>query len=250
MKKYLFLTAILVAITSFAQNFAGGQEIFKNVKTYSPSQEYYLIFQQDGNLVMYKARNNSSFWSSKTSNLGSRAIFQDDGNLVVYNRSNTPVFSTNTGNRGAMMRVQDDGNLVIYSRNSNPIWSSVADTAQNGGESPHFSQSGMRKGFKFSIGEKLYSNNREFYLSFQPDGNLVIYDRNRNVVWDAKTGNRGARAEFQNDGNLVVYNRRGQALFASNTGNRNANSLLMQDDGNLVIYDSRNNPLWSSDGEQ
>lgn len=250
MKKLLLFATLFLSFGFFAQNFSGGQEIVKNVKNYSPSKSYYLIFQNDGNLVLYKTRNNTSVWNSRTSDVGNKAIFQTDGNLVIYNRSNKPIYATNTENRGAVLRIQDDGNLVIYNSNNGHVWSSQEDVAQNGTEVSAISPNVLKKGFKFTVDEKIYSKNRKFYLIFQLDGNLVIYSNNGGVVWDAKTGERGARAEFQKDGNLVVYNRRGQALFATNTSDGTANSAMMQDDGNLVVYDARNNALWASDGNR
>ena len=166
MKKNLFLAILFLSFGLFAQNFSVGQEIFKNVKNYSPSKSFYLIFQNDGNLVLYKTRTNTSVWDSKTSNIGSKAIFQPDGNLVVYNRSTTPVYSTNTGNRGALMRVQDDGNLVIYNSNNSHVWSSMEDVAQHGTEVSAINPSVLKKGYRFTVDEKIYSpkDGRSFQL--------------------------------------------------------------------------------------
>lgn len=246
MKKILFLAMLVIAISITAQNVYRGQEFVKGARYQSPNKNFYLIFQDDGNLVLYSKRTNTSVWDSKTSDKGVKAYFQDDGNLVVYNAYNKPVYSTNTSNRGETIRIQDDGNLVIYGSNNRDVWSSIADRAQHGGVSSQ-NNTVFQRSYRFAAGEKLYSGNRDYYLIFQSDGNLVVYDRNNQVLWDAKTSNRGSRAEFQNDGNLVVYNRKGQPLFATNTSDKNARTLVMQNDGNLVVYDAGNNALWGSD---
>lgn len=91
-------------------------------KIYSSNGNYYLIFQNDGNLVFCN-KNSTPIWSSNTQNKGRKAIFQKDGNLVVYNSANTAVFSTNTNSdqNNNKLVVQDDGNLVIYN-GYNPLW--------------------------------------------------------------------------------------------------------------------------------
>lgn len=78
-----------------------------------------LIFQSDGNLVVYNELERPVF-ASNTLGRGHRLIFQNDGNLVVYNQFGTSpsnaVFSTRTqGNPGDFLAVQTDGNVVIYS---------------------------------------------------------------------------------------------------------------------------------------
>ena len=62
--------------------------------------EYNLVFQNDGNLVLY-GYGKEVKWSSKTENRGERAIFQRDGNLVIYDYSGKAIFSTKTNDKGA-----------------------------------------------------------------------------------------------------------------------------------------------------
>ena len=86
-----------------------------------------LIFQNDGNLVLFSG-SRSPLWSSGTAN--QRAVqlsMQADGNLVIYNMDGTAIWSTNTSdNFGATLAIQEDGNVVIYGREGQPLWS--ADT--------------------------------------------------------------------------------------------------------------------------
>ncbi len=91
-----------------------GKTFQKDTKLYSANGNYYLIFQNDGNLVFYN-RNKKVIWSSNTQNRGRKAVFQEDGNLVVYNRANKAIYATETNNnQNNKLVVQDDGNLVIY----------------------------------------------------------------------------------------------------------------------------------------
>ena len=98
-----------------------GARLHSGESIWSPSGEFQLFCQRDGNLVLY--RNGSPFWSSGTSGKGVRECFmQTDGNLVLYGYSHEPVWASNTqGNPGAFLAVQDDGNVVIY-RPVIPVW--------------------------------------------------------------------------------------------------------------------------------
>lgn len=89
-----------------------------------PGGYYYLIYQSDGNLVLYKEQSNGSqqaIWSSDTTNIpSSYCIMQGDGNLVIYNAANRAVWNSGSqGSPGSILVVQNDGNIVIYQ----PKWS-------------------------------------------------------------------------------------------------------------------------------
>jgi hypothetical protein len=87
-----------------------------------------LIFQPDGNLVLYLIDDKGVItdvrWASNTSNKGGKFLaFQSDGNLVIYTTENNgvlsgPIFATQTGRPNAHpddhVSVQNDGNVVIY----------------------------------------------------------------------------------------------------------------------------------------
>lgn len=86
-----------------------------------------LVFQTDGNLVLYQS--GRALWSSGTHGSGAtRVVFQEDGNLVIYGKTG-PVWSSNTfGNIGARLVVQNDGNVVVYSYADRPLWASNSNS--------------------------------------------------------------------------------------------------------------------------
>ncbi len=102
----------------------------------SPSGQFTLIYQDDGNLVLYSAAPGNplgrAVWNSGTSGRGpGRCAMQADGNLVIYATKNTdqnPLWSSGTqGHANTHLYVQDDGNVVIYvgtpEHNGRGIWS-------------------------------------------------------------------------------------------------------------------------------
>lgn len=94
-----------------------------------------LVYQGDGNLVLYVRRwgvmpttHPGSGWEARwASNTAGQpagiCAMQGDGNLVLYAPDGTPIWASNTwGHPGAFLVVQDDENVVIY-EGGNPIWS-------------------------------------------------------------------------------------------------------------------------------
>lgn len=100
---------------------------------------------------------------------------------------------------------------------------------------------------QLSAGESRTSDNGQYRLDMQQDGNLVLYRTSDNApLWAAGTNDRGGtRAVMQDDGNLVVY-KDSDPLWASDTSGHPGASLSLQDDGNLVVYEGTT-PLWATD---
>src|SRR5262249_50424351 len=86
----------------------------------SADGRFVLVYQGDGNLVLYQG-SNPLWWTSTNSPNPGFAVMQGDGNFVVYD-STGPVWWSGTGTPGAFLVVQDDGNTVIYSPGSSPLW--------------------------------------------------------------------------------------------------------------------------------
>jgi hypothetical protein len=109
-----------------------GQVLFRNDTVLSRNRQYALIFQDDGNLVLYPVGYSDPLWASNTDdatvgllNMALVCIMQGDGNFVIYSNwaANRAVWTTRTeGNPGAHFEVQDDVNLVVYNPDRTPIW--------------------------------------------------------------------------------------------------------------------------------
>lgn len=80
------------------------------------------VYQNDGNLVLYRSQN--ALWASNTvgTSLGV-CIMQGDGNLVIYDVNKRAVWNSGTwGNLNSNLIVQNDGNVVIYRADNTAIW--------------------------------------------------------------------------------------------------------------------------------
>ena len=65
-----------------------------------------LIWQSDGNLVMYDIYERP-VWQSGTADRGHYFAFQKDSNLVVYSENFTPIFATHTYSPRPLLVIQD-----------------------------------------------------------------------------------------------------------------------------------------------
>ena len=96
-------------------------------------------------------------------------------------------------------------------------------------------------------GSSITSTDGRFMLSFQNDGNLVLYSVGGGglALWAASTSGPG-EAIMQGDGNFVVYEPDGRtAKWASGSGGPNS-WLIVQNDGNLVIYNAAGKAVWAT----
>ena len=98
-------------------------------------------------------------------------------------------------------------------------------------------------------GESFRSPNGQYRLTYQFDGNLVLYDDMTGVaLWGTNTGGRGAgQALLQTDGNFVVSGPSGEVHWTSGTAGNPRAYLVLQNDGNLVIYRADGRPAWGRD---
>jgi hypothetical protein len=90
----------------------------------STGGRYRLVYQSDGNLVLYDSSDGTAQWNSGTGGTSAGQVaMQSDGNVVVYDAQGTAHWTTNTaGNANATLVVQSDGNLVVYSSGGQAVW--------------------------------------------------------------------------------------------------------------------------------
>jgi hypothetical protein len=89
-------------------------------------------------------------------------------------------------------------------------------------------------------------------LIFQSDGNLVFY-RTTGTSWEplwasGTNGKGGNEVSFQGDGNLVIY-ANGRAVWATGTNGHGVTRLTLRSDGNVVLTDTAGNVKWQTGTE-
>jgi hypothetical protein len=100
---------------------------------YSPNEDYQLIMQADGNLVLYDGAG-KALWASNTDHHpGAYLKMQTDGNLVVYPPTGHALWASGTDkDAGDHLSLQSDANLVLY-KGSTPVWATRTNGKGTGG---------------------------------------------------------------------------------------------------------------------
>jgi hypothetical protein len=96
--------------------------LYPDQSVYSANGSYRVVYQQDGNLVLYQG--GTAKWASGTAGTSPGfTVMQDDGNLVIYDGSGNPVWQSYTsGNSGAYMAVTNGGSVMILSTSTESVW--------------------------------------------------------------------------------------------------------------------------------
>jgi hypothetical protein len=119
---FMFFSLVLEAqspATYFPSQWSKSSTVLK-----SPNGQYRLIYQSDGNLVIYQ-EGNIAIWNTVTQGKASNSLkFQTDGNFVLYGNSGAIWNAGCQSKGGNYITLQDDGNLVIYTAQNIPVWNS------------------------------------------------------------------------------------------------------------------------------
>ncbi|MBO5559353.1 peptidoglycan DD-metalloendopeptidase family protein [Ruminococcus sp.] len=111
----------------------GNVELVQGKFYISPNKLYVLVFQGDGNLVVYHynpstGKAYSPTWSSQTEKRnGKKCILQGDGNFVIYRSDGKAIWNTRTnGKKNAYLTFSNSGEIRVVSRNTgSTTWSST-----------------------------------------------------------------------------------------------------------------------------
>jgi hypothetical protein len=99
-------------------------------------------------------------------------------------------------------------------------------------------------------GQSIWSADAQRYLTYQTNGNLVLYNESPSMVlWDSGTAGRPVGVcRMEGYGNLAIYGPDGKPppIWQSNTDHNAAGSrLVVRTDGKVAIYQPDGRLLWS-----
>lgn len=107
--------------SSGADVLAPGQTLRPDQQVFSANGQYRLLYQTDGNLVLYGPT--GAIWASDTTWASAGMVaMQGDGNFVIYDASGEAAWSSDTFEPGSYLRVHDDGGLQIVSAGGVELW--------------------------------------------------------------------------------------------------------------------------------
>jgi hypothetical protein len=234
-----------------------GQALNPGQSLQSPDRRYRLTYQADGNLVIYRYDGAVAWHTHTYGRSAGRALMQADGNFVVYDTAGIAAWhSTTHGNPGAYLLFNNSGTISVANALGLPIWSSpqppwnVAPPSDPGGGTGGGGTGGsadtLTAGMRLYAGQAVHSADRRFALTYQSDGNLVLYGPNGVPRWSAHVFNAPGYAEMQVDGNFVAYDATGSPRWASNTSGRINARLVVHNDGNVAIHASNGLTVWQT----
>lgn len=95
----------------------------------------------------------------------------------------------------------------------------------------------LETGETLSIDRHLMSRDNRYLFALERDGNLVLSGPN-GILWASNTAGYNDVQEviLQHNGNLVMYNKRRQVIWSTQTKDKPRARLSVQNDGNVVLY--------------
>ena len=234
--------------------FVAGNSMVRGQKYVSESGNHYLIFQPDGNLVIYTA-DDRFFWGlqdlTKEYQQAETVQMEAGGNFVVRGPDNKQIWSAlqATPDASASLTLTSDGALQLVAGGGDTLWSSTDRPfdAPDDGTFP------FAAGRTLTPREKYFSKSGNHYLVFQLDGNLVVYTADDKFVWGLNEitdkFQQAETVQMEADGNLVVRAADNTAVWSALQGNLDPGaSLSLTSKGALQIASPSRGVIWSSDG--
>jgi len=108
-----------------------GSRLLAGQSLTSANRRFRLVYERDGNVVLYDDVERTMPWSSSTAGLTTgQVVMQTDGNFVVYDGSNRPRWMSGTPSyANSRLVLQGDGNLVVYAADGQARWDRFSNPA-------------------------------------------------------------------------------------------------------------------------
>lgn len=104
----------------------------------------------------------------------------------------------------------------------------------------------LNSGDVLKVGYSIISQNGQYRLTLQNNGNFVLYNLANNVIWESGTLNANvSEIVMRNDGNLVMNDYGNMSIWSTDTYGNPGAYLILQNSGNAVIYSATGGKLWS-----
>lgn len=141
-----------------------------------------------------------------------------------------------------------------YYLNHYPDAAAAVQTGQFKTGLGHYNAVGAAKGYKphapnnaIPQGVSVWSDARNYRITYQPDGNVVIYDARQTPRWWTGTnGTTPGTFVMQSDGDMVLRDSQGVVQWESKTTGNPGAYFILQGDGNLVIFSAAGEPIWGA----
>ncbi len=196
-----------------------------------------LEMQTDGNLVL--STNGKARFASNTRNRGAGLVFQQDGNAVVYDAAGAALFSTRSA-----APADSDVELGVFDRELAVTRYEGAVTAISLYSSA-WTSSTVEPGSALLLGDRRVAGNTR--LIYQTDGNLVVYRAGRPTFSTGTRGAGIAVMQRDGNFVQYVYTGPATVVPRFQTRTRVPGSRLVTlADGRLVVYTPGNRAVFAT----
>ncbi|XP_057727753.1 G-type lectin S-receptor-like serine/threonine-protein kinase LECRK2 [Arachis stenosperma] len=200
-----------------------------------------------------KSPNNTIVWYAKPNQeipVGSSINITNNG-LVIYNPKGSEIWSRpeKKDKRVTCASMKDNGNFVLKDKDGNIVWESFEEPSDTLLPGQNFSKS-QPFNLQARQSETNFSTSNNFNLSWQDDGNLVLYysqnhqehEQAQNYAyWATGTDGRGSRLFFDEFGRIYVTDDNNTELFQVTNGTPGSTQYFymarIESDGVFRLYD-------------
>jgi hypothetical protein len=249
------LASATVAITAVGLHAAGnslspGQSLNPGDFLISNSGIFTLIYQGDGNLVVYRQDGTPIWWTGTDGTAPGAVSVTGDGNVVMTDANGNVLWAAGTGGHsGDSLMMQDSGAVQAVDGNGAVLFDSGSGGGVEGNCGGFGGGSALQGGQVLCPNDAVTSPGGEFQLVYQNDGNLVLYRNDGVPVWWTGTDGTGAgHVSMEPGGNLTVTSASGAVVFATGTDGNPGAFLTVQDNGTVVIFAADGTPIFSAGG--
>jgi len=224
-------TAASTQAAAISDTLLPGQKLLPGQYIRSKSGVYGLAMTKYGTLGVSQRGVGSLLWSASF-RPGVVAVMGTGGTLnIIYGR--TQIASIGAKSAGAKLVLPNTGNLEIVNTRGKAIWNR------------HMIIDILTPGFKilpvdaFGGGVTLYSPNHLYTLVMRTDGDLVLLQNGKTILWRTGTaGHPGSSAWIQSDGAFETINRDGDSVWRWES-RRPGTVVQLRDDGRLQLVNGR-----------
>lgn len=213
-----------------------------------------LVFQEDGNLVIYQGTD--TIWSTGTNEWPEpyRCQLEADGNLCLY-EDDRPKWSSKTGGHAGEnleLILLNNGNLVLCNPDNRLIWQTATSRPDFVANLQPSWPVKLGAGQNLVAGARIVSPNGKYWATFG-SGLSLQKDSDGSVIWSSGdgAGSMAERAVLRDNGELCTLNWNDEVKWSSGTAGKGDNtaSLSIKDDGNMTL-ESGGQVIWQTNSQQ
>ncbi|HYF64448.1 MAG TPA: LamG-like jellyroll fold domain-containing protein, partial [Herpetosiphonaceae bacterium] len=219
----------------FGNRLKAGQQLPAGAALISPTRQFKLSLDLDGQLVLRDFAGNPARWISEATSSSRERTFaemQTDGNFVCYAVGRQAYWASGTsilgdGRSGWYVAVQDDGYVAIYDEHGQIQWSIFGDC--------------LKSGQQLRVGEMLISSDHRFRFSLEADGRLAVRKLNDpQIAWASPKPNDSIKTAqgyvaVSDNGRVACYDQSGTQYWAIGL-QAELLYLKLENDGTVRVY--------------